>query len=63
MKIDYIQAFKQELYEESQVDVLRIALVTCDNIFDPGGVSTSITRIARCLSTHYNAQVDILMLN
>ena len=63
MKIDYIQAFKQELYEESQADVLRIALVTCDNIFDPGGVSTSITRIARGLSTHYNAQVDILMLN
>ena len=63
MKIDYIQAFKQELYEESQVDVLRIALVTCDNIFDPGGVSTSITRIARGLFTHYNAQVDILMLN
>jgi L-malate glycosyltransferase len=63
MKIDYIQAFKQELYEESQADALRIALVTCDNIFDPGGVSTSITRIARGLSTHYNAQVDILMLN
>ena len=63
MKIDYIQAFKQELYEESQADVLRIALITCDNIFDPGGVSTSITRIARGLSTHYNAQVDILMLN
>lgn len=63
MKIDYIQAFKQELYEESQADALRIALITCDNIFDPGGVSTSITRIARGLSTHYNAQVDILMLN
>jgi L-malate glycosyltransferase len=63
MKIDYIQAFKQELYEESQADVLRVALITCDNIFDPGGVSTSITRIARGLSTHYNAQVDILMLN
>jgi L-malate glycosyltransferase len=63
MKIDYIQAFKQELYEESQADMLRIALITCDNIFDPGGVSTSITRIARGLSTHYNAQVDILMLN
>jgi glycosyltransferase involved in cell wall biosynthesis len=63
MKIDYIQAFKQDLYEESQADVLRIALVTCDNIFDPGGVSTSITRIARGLSTHYNAHVDILMLN
>jgi L-malate glycosyltransferase len=63
MKIDYIQTFKQELYEESQADALRIALVTCDNIFDPGGVSTSITRIARGLSTHYNAHVDILMLN
>jgi L-malate glycosyltransferase len=42
---------------------LHIALTTCDDIFDPGGVSTSITRIARGLSTHYNAQVDILMLN
>jgi glycosyltransferase involved in cell wall biosynthesis len=42
---------------------LYIALTTCDNIFDPGGVSTSITRIARGLSTHYNAKVDILMLN
>jgi glycosyltransferase involved in cell wall biosynthesis len=42
---------------------LRIALTTCDNIFNPGGVSTSITRIARGLSTHYNALVDILMLN
>jgi glycosyltransferase involved in cell wall biosynthesis len=42
---------------------LRIALTTCDNIFDPGGVSTSITRLAQGLSTHYNAQVDILMLN
>lgn len=42
---------------------LRIALTTCDDIFDAGGVSTSITRIARGLSTHYNAQVDILMLN
>lgn len=42
---------------------LRIALITCDDIFDPGGVSTSITRIARGLSTRYNAHVDILMLN
>ena len=42
---------------------LHIALTTCDNIYDPGGVSTSITRIARGLSTHYNAQVDILMFN
>jgi hypothetical protein len=42
---------------------LHIALTTCDNIFDAGGVGTSIVRIARGLSTHYNAQVDILMLN
>jgi L-malate glycosyltransferase len=47
----------------SNITSLRIALTTCDNIFDPGGVSTSITRIAHGLSTHYNAQVDILMLN
>ena len=42
---------------------LHIALTTCDNIFDPGGVSTSITRIARGLSTHYNTRIDIIMLN
>jgi L-malate glycosyltransferase len=42
---------------------LRLALITCDDIFDAGGVSASITRIARGLSTNYNAQVDILMLN
>jgi len=42
---------------------LRIALTTCDDIFDPGGVSTSIIRIARGLSIHYNARIDILMLN
>jgi L-malate glycosyltransferase len=42
---------------------LRLALITCDDIFDAGGVSTSITRIALGLSTNYNAQVDILMLN
>ena len=42
---------------------LRLALTTCDDIFDAGGVSTSITRIARGLSTNYNAQVDILMLH
>jgi len=42
---------------------LRIALTTCDDIFDAGGVGTSITRIARGLSTNYDAQVDILMLN
>lgn len=45
------------------VPPLRIALITCDDIFDAGGVSTSITRIARGLSTRYHAQVDILMLN
>ena len=42
---------------------LCIALITCDDIFDAGGVSTSITRIARGLSTNYNARVDIIMLN
>jgi len=63
MKIRYIQAPKEKQNEESQVNALRIALTTCDNIFDVGGVSTSIVRIARGLSTHYNAQVDILMLN
>ncbi len=41
---------------------LHIALTTCDDIFEAGGVSTSITRIARGLSTHYNALVDIIML-
>ena len=47
----------------SIIPPLRIALTTCDDIFDAGGVSTSITRIARGLSRIYNAQVDILMLN
>ena len=47
----------------SVISPLRIALITCDDIFDAGGVSTSITRIARGLSTNYNAQVDILMLS
>jgi len=42
---------------------LHIALITCDNIFNPGGVSTSITRIARGLSAHYNTHIDIIMLN
>jgi L-malate glycosyltransferase len=42
---------------------LHIAFTTCDNIFDSGGVSTSITRIARGLSTYYNTRIDILMLN
>jgi L-malate glycosyltransferase len=63
MKIGSIQAPKEKQNKESQVNALRIALTTCDNIFDAGGVSTSIVRIARGLSTHYNAQVDILMLN
>ena len=47
----------------SIIPPLRVALITCDDIFDAGGVSTSITRIARGLSTNYNAQVDLLMLN
>ena len=42
---------------------LRIALITCDDIFEAGGVGTSIVRIARGLSTRYKMQVDILMLN
>ena len=42
---------------------LCVALITCDDIFDAGGVSASITRIARGLSTNYNARIDILMLN
>src|SRR6266496_3334161 len=45
------------------ISPLRIAFTTCDDIFDAGGVSTSITRIARGLSTNYNAQIDILMLH
>jgi glycosyltransferase involved in cell wall biosynthesis len=63
MKNEDIQSSRQEQNETLHVDALRIALTTCDNIFEPGGVSTSITRIARGLSTHYNARVDILMLN
>src|SRR5215472_13597912 len=47
----------------SMIRPLRLALITCDDIFDAGGVSASITRIARGLSTNYNVQVDILMLN
>jgi glycosyltransferase involved in cell wall biosynthesis len=43
--------------------LLRLALITCDDIFEAGGVGTSIVRIARGLSTQYNMQVDILMLN
>jgi L-malate glycosyltransferase len=45
------------------ISPIRIAFTTCDDIFNVGGVSASITRIARGLSTNYNAQVDILMLN
>src|SRR5215468_3363817 len=63
MKIRYIQASEQKQNEELHVKTLRIALTTCDNIFDAGGVGTSIVRIALGLSNHYNAQVDILMLN
>jgi L-malate glycosyltransferase len=47
----------------SDTHLLRIALITCDDIFEAGGVGTSIVRIARGLSTRYNMQVDILMLN
>ncbi|MGZ3609566.1 MAG: glycosyltransferase family 4 protein [Ktedonobacteraceae bacterium] len=47
----------------SIIPPLRIAFITCDDIFDAGGVSTSVTRIARGLSTNYNARVDIIMLN
>jgi glycosyltransferase involved in cell wall biosynthesis len=47
----------------SDTHLLRIALITCDDIFEAGGVGTSIVRIARGLSTQYNMQVDILMLN
>ena len=63
MKRGYIQASKQEQNEGLQVDAFHIALTTCDNIFDAGGVGTSIVRIARGLATHYNTQVDIIMLN
>ncbi len=47
----------------SDTHLLHIALITCDDIFEAGGVGTSIVRIARGLSTRYNMQVDILMLN
>ena len=47
----------------NNVHALRIALITCDDIFEAGGVGTSIVRIARGLSTRYNMQVDILMLD
>ncbi len=41
----------------------RIALITCDNIFEAGGVGTSIVRLARGLSTAGNMHVDIVMLD
>jgi glycosyltransferase involved in cell wall biosynthesis len=63
MNIEYIQTSRQGQNKALQVDTLRVAFTACDNIFDPGGVSTSITRIARGLSTNYNIQVDVLMLN
>src|SRR5436305_15115915 len=51
------------LFSTPHAHPLRIALTTCDDIFGAGGVGTSIVRIARGLSAHYNARVDILMLN
>lgn len=42
---------------------LRIALTTSDNIFDAGGVETSIVRIARGLASQPGLEIDILMLN
>src|SRR5215469_12289416 len=47
----------------NKAHTLRIALITCDDIFEAGGVGTSIVRIARGLSSLYKMQVDILMLN
>jgi len=41
----------------------RIALITCDNVFQAGGVGNSVVRIARGLSTHFNIQVDIIFLD
>src|SRR5438067_6867375 len=41
----------------------RIALTTCDNVFEAGGVGNSVARIARGLSTHFNVEVDIIMLD
>src|SRR5215469_8108440 len=47
----------------NKAHTLRIALITCDDIFEAGGVGTSIVRIAQGLSSLYKTQVDILMLN
>ncbi len=41
----------------------RIALTTCDDVFEAGGVGTSIVRLARGLSTAGNVQADIIMLD
>jgi glycosyltransferase involved in cell wall biosynthesis len=41
----------------------RVALITCDNVFEAGGVGTSIVRLARGLSTAGNVQADIVMLD
>src|SRR5712692_543060 len=43
--------------------VQRIALTTCDNVFEAGGVANSVVRIARGLSTYFNVQVDIIILD
>src|SRR6202140_569956 len=45
-----------------KMQTLHIALITCDNVFDAGGVGTSIVRIARGLSTKFSMQIDIIML-
>ena len=42
---------------------IRVALTTCDNVFEAGGVGTSIVRLARGLSTAGNVQADIIMLD
>lgn len=47
----------------STTDLRRIALITCDNVFEAGGVGNSVVRIARGLSTHFNIQVDIIFLD
>ena len=46
----------------NKIEALRIALITCDDVFDAGGVGTSIVRIARGLSTQFGMRVDIVML-
>ncbi len=42
---------------------IPLALTTCDNVFEAGGVGTSIVRLARGLSTAGNVQADIVMLD